>query len=160
MSGPSYPLPPSPFPEKCFAFNMEMLHETLSWIFIYLFQKIKFSASEGLFGVFIPLLSITVLAKAENSSVKLFGNSPITELNSSIFSLSFAHNIVYHKMGQVIHTTRASSGTAFMTSKCHFSALDKNKNIWNFLCGKIFISVARKICLVTCNMTPQGHHSF
>ena len=50
-------------------------------------NKYKFSASEGFFGVFISLLGMTVLEKSENSGVKLLGDSPVTELNSSIFSL-------------------------------------------------------------------------
>ena len=47
----------------------------------------KSSAPKGFFGVFIPLLDITVLAKSENSGVKSLGNSPITESNSLIYSL-------------------------------------------------------------------------
>ena len=47
----------------------------------------KSSAPKGFFGVFIPLLGITVLAKSENSGMKSLGKSPITESNSSIYSL-------------------------------------------------------------------------
>ena len=76
---------PSPFQGQCFAFNKKMLDEKLSWLLIYLFQK--FSASEEFFGVFIPLLGITVFAKSEKLGEKSLGNSPTTESNSSISSL-------------------------------------------------------------------------
>ena len=60
-------------------------------------NKHNFSALEGVFGVFMLLLGIIALANSENSGVKLLGNSPITELNSSISSLFiFAYNLVYH----------------------------------------------------------------
>ena len=62
----------------------------------------KSSASKGFFGVFIPLLGITVLAKSENSGVKSLGNSPITESNSSIYSLFIlcAQSYLSYKCGK------------------------------------------------------------
>ena len=89
MSAPSYPFLPFPFTWKCFVFNkecyMKRFHEY--WPIFSRRNKYKFSAPEGFFGVFITLLGITVLAKAQNSGVKSLGNSPITESNSSISSL-------------------------------------------------------------------------
>ena len=120
MSAPSYPPPSSPFREKFFAFNKKMLHENLSFNIDLSFpEEINISSvlQKGFFGVFIPLLSTTVLAKSENSGVKSLGHSPTTESNSSISSLlCFAHNLVY-QMWQVIHRTRAPSWTAFVTSR-------------------------------------------
>ena len=62
----------------------------------------KSRASKGFFGVFIPLLGITVLAKSENSGMKLLGNSPITESNSSIYSLFIlcAQSYLSYKCGK------------------------------------------------------------
>ena len=54
---------------KCY---MKSYHE---YLFIFSRRhKYKFSTSEGFFGVFIPLLGITVPSKAENVGVKFLGN--------------------------------------------------------------------------------------
>ena len=63
---------------------MKSYHEYL--FFFFRRHKYKFSASEEFFGVFIPLLGITVLSKAENVGV-LLGNLLINESNSPISSL-------------------------------------------------------------------------
>ena len=64
---------------------MKSCHEY--WTIFSKRSKYKFSASEGFFDVFIPLLGIAILAKSEILGVKSLGNSPTTESNSSISSL-------------------------------------------------------------------------
>ena len=78
-------------------------------------NKYKSSASEGFFGVFIPLLGKT---KAENFDEKLLGNSLITAEFLNFFFIYPVHTILLIiQMWQIIHKTRAPNGTVFVTSR-------------------------------------------
>ena len=89
MSAPSYPRYHVPSQENasCSIIKCSMKSSHDYWSIFSRRTKYKFSASEGFFGVFIPLLKIAVLAKSVNSGVKSRCNSLTKETNSSISSL-------------------------------------------------------------------------